>query len=74
MNPHTPDTGAPARAAVMPPAAGSVDRRPPVSVVLLSYDRPGLLREALDSVFAQTHARVEVIVVNNPKRVGTGGE
>jgi GT2 family glycosyltransferase len=38
---------------------------PTVSVVVLSYDRPALLREALDSLAAQTHAPLEVIVVDN---------
>lgn len=38
---------------------------PLVSIVLLSYNRPALLREALQSVCAQTHARLEIIVVDN---------
>lgn len=41
------------------------DSLPTVSVVLLSYDRPHLLRAALDSLVAQTYARVEVTVVDN---------
>ena len=38
---------------------------PTVSVVVLSYNRPAYLREALASVAAQTHAPHEVIVVDN---------
>lgn len=41
------------------------DSRPKVSIVLLSYDRPELLRAALDSLLAQTYARLEIIVVDN---------
>lgn len=41
------------------------DNRPTVSVVLLSYNRPDLLREALDSVRAQSYPRLEIIVVDN---------
>lgn len=39
---------------------------PNVSVVILSYDRPELLGEALDSVLSQTHGASEVLVVDNP--------
>lgn len=38
---------------------------PTVSVVLLSYNRPGYLRQALASVLAQSYPNVEVIVVDN---------
>lgn len=38
---------------------------PTVSVIILSYNRPALLRRALDSVLAQTCDEVEVIVVDN---------
>lgn len=41
------------------------ERKPAVSVVVLSYDRPALLREALESVAAQSYAPSEVIVVDN---------
>ncbi len=41
------------------------DRHSTVSVVLLSYNRPALLRDALRSVVAQTHAPLEIIVVDN---------
>jgi len=40
------------------------------TVVIPSRNRPVLLREALDSVLAQTHPRVEVLVVND----GSDGE
>jgi GT2 family glycosyltransferase len=39
--------------------------RPAVSVVVLSYNRPGLLREALQSVAVQSLHPAEVIVVDN---------
>ena len=35
------------------------------SVILATRDRPGLFSEALDSVLAQTHPAVEIIVVND---------
>lgn len=44
------------------------DNLPTVSVVLLSYNRPELLREALASVLAQTYPRLEVTVVDNLSR------
>jgi GT2 family glycosyltransferase len=37
-----------------------------VSVVLLSYNRPGLLKEALASLSRQSYQNFEVIVVDNP--------
>ena len=39
---------------------------PSVSVVLLSYNRPALLAEALASIQAQTYRACEVTVVDNP--------
>ena len=42
-----------------------MNERPLVSVVLLSYNRPRLLRDALDSVCSQSYENVEVIVVDN---------
>lgn len=39
---------------------------PLVSVVILSYNRPELLRRALASVVAQTHPNLEIILVDNP--------
>jgi glycosyltransferase involved in cell wall biosynthesis len=38
---------------------------PLISVVLATRDRPALFEEALDSVLAQTHPAVEVVVVND---------
>lgn len=40
--------------------------RPTVSVVVLSYDRPAYLAEALASVRAQTHEPCQVTVMDNP--------
>jgi GT2 family glycosyltransferase len=42
------------------------DGRPLVSVVVLSYDRPALLAEALDAVLAQDYANTDITVVDNP--------
>ena len=42
------------------------ERRPSVSVVVLSYNRPAYLAEALASIKAQTFEPVEVTVVDNP--------
>jgi GT2 family glycosyltransferase len=47
------------------PAATLRSERPLVTVVVLSYDRPDLLRRAVASVLAQTYPHVEVIVVDN---------
>jgi GT2 family glycosyltransferase len=66
MTPHTSDTNPRAIAVNDAPAAETDDGRPVVSIVLLSYDRPGLLSAALDSLLAQTYARLEIIVVDNP--------
>jgi GT2 family glycosyltransferase len=38
---------------------------PPVSIVVLSYNRPRYLREALASIVAQTRPAAEVLVVDN---------
>lgn len=38
---------------------------PLISVVLATRDRPALFEEALDSVLAQTHPAIEVVVVND---------
>ncbi len=40
--------------------------QPRVSVVLLSYNRPSLLKEALASVFQQSFETLDVTVVDNP--------
>lgn len=39
---------------------------PLVSIIVLSYNRPELLRQALESLRAQTFKNVEIIVVDNP--------
>jgi GT2 family glycosyltransferase len=49
---------------VKPSASDEV--KPSVSVVVLSYNRPALLSEALASLRAQTHKAFEVTVVDNP--------
>ena len=41
------------------------DKFPLVSVIVRTKDRPHLLREALDSIAAQTYSPVEVIIVND---------
>jgi len=41
---------------------------PTVSVVVLSYERPALLREALRSLAAQSYAPSEIILVDNRSR------
>ena len=38
------------------------------SVVMATRDRPALFAEAIDSVLAQTHPDVEIIVVNDGSR------
>jgi len=43
-----------------------------VSVVIPTYNRPDFLREALASVFAQTHKQIEVIVVDDGSTYETG--
>lgn len=40
--------------------------RPRVSVVLLSYNRPAFLREALAALLAQSYEDLEIVVVDNP--------
>jgi hypothetical protein len=34
-----------------------------VSVIIPTHDRPTMLREAVDSVLAQTHSHIEIIIV-----------
>ena len=43
-----------------------------VSIVIVTHNRARLLREAIDSVLAQTYARVELIVVDNGSTDDTG--
>lgn len=45
--------------------------QPSVSVVIPTYNRLGLLREAVDSVLGQTHAARELIVVDDGSTDGT---
>jgi len=47
------------------PTAGQATARPLVSVVIPVYNGEAYLAEALDSVFAQTHRPLEVIVVDD---------
>lgn len=44
---------------------------PLVSVVILSYNRPACLKEALASIFSQTYGNVEVLVVDNASPCAT---
>lgn len=46
---------------------------PSISVVIPTYNQPDLLRETLDSVFAQTFGDYEVIVVNDGSTDTTAG-
>jgi GT2 family glycosyltransferase len=39
---------------------------PTVSVVILSYNRPACLEQSLASVLAQSYAKLDVVVVDNP--------
>lgn len=43
-----------------------IHRQPLVSVVILSYNRPDFLQQALQSIAAQTYSRLEIVVVDNP--------
>ncbi|MGW3990977.1 glycosyltransferase [Streptomyces sp. NPDC004830] len=58
-----------ARRRFVPPGSGppapSMSVRPYVSVVVATHDRPGMLRDCLDSVLRQDYPRFEVIVVDN---------
>ena len=36
-----------------------------VSIIVRTYDRPALLERAIDSIVRQTHAAIEIVVVNN---------
>lgn len=44
---------------------------PLVSVVLCTYNQRAFLRDAIDSVLAQTYPRVELIVIDNGSQDGT---
>ena len=43
-----------------------------VSTIIPVYNRPGLIVEAIESVLAQTHRPIEIIVVNDGSTDGTG--
>src|SRR5690554_1365429 len=43
-------------------------RKPAVSVVVLSYDRPRRLRSALESIRAQSLPPTEILVIDNPSQ------
>jgi glycosyltransferase involved in cell wall biosynthesis len=45
--------------------APSVDSRPLVSVVLLTYNRPELLREAIGGALSQTYTNLEILICDN---------
>lgn len=47
------------------------DLTPLVSVILLSYNRPGYLQEALVSLLNQSYKNLEIIVVDNPSPSST---
>jgi glycosyltransferase involved in cell wall biosynthesis len=47
------------------------DRDPLVSVIIPTFNREGYLREAIDSVFAQTYANWELIVADDGSTDGT---
>ena len=58
--------GLAAAVAALPPAAAPDHApAPPISVVLCTYDRPGLLAAALRSITALDYPEFEVIVVDN---------
>src|SRR4051812_38104251 len=40
-------------------------RNPLVSVIVPTFNRPAMLKDALASIFAQTYAPIEIIVVND---------
>jgi GT2 family glycosyltransferase len=44
------------------------EKKPKVSVIILSHDRPALLPSVLDAVVAQTYGNLEIIVVDNRSR------
>jgi GT2 family glycosyltransferase len=56
----------PVRAAAPAPSGSTADaRRPMVSVIVPTHDRPDTLRVALESILAQTYRDFEIVVVND---------
>ncbi|MCC6764889.1 MAG: glycosyltransferase [Deltaproteobacteria bacterium] len=61
-----PASAAPPPAASARPApAANGGRRPTVSVIVPTHDRPDMLRTALRSILAQTYRDFEIVVVND---------
>ena len=50
---------------------GNVITRPSVTVVVVSYNRPFLLKEAVASLKAQTYSNMDIIVVDDASTVAT---
>ncbi len=57
-------TASPTSLPVHPPI-GAADVEPIVTVVIPTYNRAGLVEQAIDSVLAQTQARADIIVVDD---------
>jgi GT2 family glycosyltransferase len=71
-----PTPGAPGAPAEPPPSGSApAPAEPPlVSVVIVNLNGGAYLRECLESVFAQTHPRLEVILVDNGSTDGSAEE
>ncbi|MBV8153358.1 MAG: glycosyltransferase [Candidatus Eremiobacteraeota bacterium] len=54
-----------ALAAALARDAATIAEGPAVSIVIRTFDRPELLRRAIESVARQTYRNVEIVVVNN---------
>lgn len=69
---RTAPTGAPRVSVGVSEAIAAIEREavsvadgPRVSIIIRTFDRPALLRRAIESVAQQTYANVEIVVVNN---------